>query len=31
LRIAALARQHAMPIVSRDRHFDLVPGVKPID
>jgi tRNA(fMet)-specific endonuclease VapC len=24
--IAALARQHALPIVSRDRHFDLVPG-----
>lgn len=28
--IAALARQHAMPIVSRDRHFDLVPGAKRI-
>jgi tRNA(fMet)-specific endonuclease VapC len=26
--IAALCRQHAMPIVSRDRHFDLVPGIR---
>jgi tRNA(fMet)-specific endonuclease VapC len=26
--IAALARQHAMPLVSRDRHFDFVPGLK---
>jgi len=26
--IAALARQHSMPIVSRDRHFDYVPKVK---
>jgi predicted nucleic acid-binding protein len=25
--IAALARQHAMPILSRDRHFDFVPGL----
>ncbi len=25
--IAALARQHAMPIVSRDAHFDHVPSV----
>lgn len=23
--IAALARQHDMPVLSRDRHFDLVP------
>jgi tRNA(fMet)-specific endonuclease VapC len=26
--IAALARQHALPLVSRDRHFDFVPGLK---
>ena len=26
--IAALALQHAMPLVSRDRHFDFVPGLK---
>jgi tRNA(fMet)-specific endonuclease VapC len=26
--IAALALQHGLPIVSRDRHFDLVPGVR---
>jgi predicted nucleic acid-binding protein len=26
--IAALAVQHGLPIVSRDRHFDLVPGVR---
>jgi len=26
--IAALARQHALPLLSRDRHFDLVPGLK---
>ncbi len=25
--IAALARQHAMPIVSRDKHFDHVQGI----
>jgi predicted nucleic acid-binding protein len=25
--IAALARQHALPLLSRDRHFDSVPGV----
>jgi tRNA(fMet)-specific endonuclease VapC len=29
--IAALCRQHAMPVVSRDRHFDLVPGIRRID
>ena len=28
--IAALARQHAMSILSRDRHFDFVPGVRRI-
>lgn len=26
--IAALARQHGEPVVSRDEHFDLVPGVQ---
>jgi predicted nucleic acid-binding protein len=26
--IAALCRQHALPLLSRDRHFDLVPGIK---
>jgi tRNA(fMet)-specific endonuclease VapC len=26
--IAALCRQHALPIVSRDCHFDLVPGIQ---
>ena len=26
--IAALCRQHAMPLLSRDRHFDLVPGIQ---
>ena len=26
--IAALCRQHSMPLVSRDRHFDLVAGSK---
>jgi predicted nucleic acid-binding protein len=25
--IAALARQHALPVLSRDKHFDLVPGL----
>jgi tRNA(fMet)-specific endonuclease VapC len=29
--IAALCRQHALSILSRDRHFDLVPGNKRID
>lgn len=29
--IAALCRQYAMPVVSRDRHFDLVPGIRRID
>jgi predicted nucleic acid-binding protein len=28
--IAALARQHELPVVSRDTHFDLVPGLKRI-
>ncbi len=26
--IAALCRQHALPLLSRDRHFDLVVGMK---
>ena len=26
--IAALCRQHSLPIVSRDRHFDVVPGLR---
>jgi tRNA(fMet)-specific endonuclease VapC len=26
--IAALARQHSMPLLSRDQHFDFVPGLK---
>jgi tRNA(fMet)-specific endonuclease VapC len=26
--IAALARQHALPVLSRDRHFDFVPGLR---
>jgi tRNA(fMet)-specific endonuclease VapC len=26
--IAALAQQHAMPILSRDRHFDFVEGIQ---
>jgi predicted nucleic acid-binding protein len=28
--IAALCRQHSLPLISRDRHFDLVAGVKRI-
>jgi predicted nucleic acid-binding protein len=28
--IAALARQHRLSILSRDRHFDFVPGLKRI-
>jgi predicted nucleic acid-binding protein len=28
--IAALSRQHALPLLSRDRHFDLVAGTKRI-
>jgi predicted nucleic acid-binding protein len=26
--IAALARQHRLPLISRDQHFDYVPGLK---
>ena len=29
--IAALCRQHSLPLLSRDRHFDAVPGTKRID
>jgi tRNA(fMet)-specific endonuclease VapC len=29
--IAALCRQHALPILSRDRHFDLVKGLRRLD
>ena len=29
--IAALCRQHALPVVSRDRHFDVVAGIRRID
>ena len=29
--IAALCRQHSLPLLSRDRHFDLVPGLRRID
>ncbi len=28
--IAALCRQHGLPILSRDKHFDAVPGVRRI-
>ena len=29
--IAALCRQHALPLLSRDRHFDLISGIVRID
>lgn len=29
--IAALCRQHALPLLSRDRHFDAVSGVRRFD
>ena len=29
--IAALCRQHSLPIISRDQHFDLVAGIKRIE
>jgi tRNA(fMet)-specific endonuclease VapC len=29
--IAALCRQHSLAVLSRDRHFDLVPGLRRID
>ncbi|HEV2731927.1 MAG TPA: type II toxin-antitoxin system VapC family toxin [Terriglobales bacterium] len=28
--IAALCRQHSLPLLSRDRHFELVPGIRRI-
>jgi tRNA(fMet)-specific endonuclease VapC len=29
--IAALCRQHSLPLLSRDHHFDSVPGLRRID
>ncbi len=29
--IAALCRQHVLPVLSRDKHFDLVPGIRRLD
>lgn len=29
--IAALARQHALPILSRDRHFDFIPDIQRLE
>jgi len=29
--IAALCRQHALPLLSRDRHFDVVAGIRRLD
>jgi predicted nucleic acid-binding protein len=29
--IAALCRQYSLPLLSRDRHFDLVPGLRRIE
>ena len=29
--IAALCQQHALPILSRDRHFDLIKGLQRLD
>jgi len=29
--IAALCAQHSLPLLSRDRHFDVVPGLKRLD
>ncbi len=29
--IAALCRQHGLPLLSRDRHFDVVAGIQRID
>ena len=29
--IAALCRQHSLPLLSRDHHFDLVPGLRRIN
>jgi tRNA(fMet)-specific endonuclease VapC len=29
--IAALSRQHALPLLSRDRHFDAISGIERLD
>lgn len=29
--IGALCRQHALPLLSRDRHFDLIKGLHRLD
>jgi tRNA(fMet)-specific endonuclease VapC len=29
--IAALCRQHALPLMTRDRHFDLIKGMQRVD
>lgn len=29
--IAALARQHTLPLLTRDQHFDAVPGLRRVD
>jgi predicted nucleic acid-binding protein len=29
--IAALCRQHELPLLSRDRHFDTVSGIQPLE
>jgi predicted nucleic acid-binding protein len=29
--IGALCRQHALPLLSRDRHFDLIKGLQRLD
>ena len=29
--IAALCRQHRLPLLSRDRHFDAVPGIRRLE
>ena len=29
--VAALCRQHSLPLLSRDRHFDLVSGLRRLD
>lgn len=28
---AAVCRRHSLPLLSRDRHFDLVPGLRRLD
>ncbi|HEY8991062.1 MAG TPA: PIN domain-containing protein [Luteolibacter sp.] len=28
---AALARQHALPVISRDRHFDFIDGIQRVE